>query len=1153
MAGIYSLIRPAFRHTGDPVESGTLATLINSFFLRKVIAWPFLIFFSLAIFLLPLFSSAQNPCGPSTPVFIVNLTATINATWISPNVQRSDTCCNAQSNDNCIEFIVTLNPLSTGVIFDIYSGAVPPGALNYSINCGPPTPVGTPFCLSGPGPHIITFCKPGNNTNQYIIQAVPNVIASPDITVNDGCSGLIGVSGMQESTVTWNSMYPGPSGAYNSYLGCTAGCDTVTVTGQPNAPPYVDYNVCGITIDGCSTTPYCDTVRVYFNPSLVTNITPVNPVLCYGSPGVNLTANTTGGSPPYSYLWSNGDTTQTIFATGPGTYSVAVHDTSQCPGASSSVTVTAFSQPITASAGPDQMVCADNPSINLAGIVTGVTTGIWTSTGTGTFSPSNTSLNVTYNPSAADIINGGVTITLTTTNNLGCPPDTDNVILFINSFTAEINTTPSNVSCSGWTNGTATAVITGGFAPFTYAWSTTPVQTTQTAINLSPGTYTCVVTDAHGCTGSATATITEPPPMAASTGGFATSCYGSCNGQTVVLPSGGSGSYTYLWQPGNITTAAATGLCPGQYTITVTDINGCAVSDSAMVTQPPPIVLSTSSSPAYCQLPTGSASVTASGGTGSFTYLWQQGGQTTSAINNVLPGTYTVNVTDANSCMQSSVITISNIPGVVASVSNIIPPSCSNSCNGSVTAVATGGYAPFQYSWNSAPAQTSATASNLCSGSYMVIVTDSASCPDTAFVTITAPPPLVLTAGTVSPICIGQSVAMTASATGGTLPYSFSWSPSGPTVSPTVTTTYTVIVTDGNGCQASPQQVTVTVNPPLSVAIGGSSLVCMHNVENLVATGSGGNGGPYTYSWQPVSGTGNTLTDHPLVNTVYTVTMTDNCTSMAATATFAVTVPPLPVASFTSDDTTGCGHVCVNFTNTTPNTQSVAWSFSDGFASSVQNPYHCFNAGTFDATLIVTDNNGCRDTVTHPGLIIVHANPVANFSLGPQPTTILEPNICFTDHSTPDVISWYWNFDDPNDQTTSTIQNPCHVYSDTGTYCAALIVTNQYGCWNSAVNCLYIEPYYTLYVPNAFTPNEDGVNDVFIPVGDDVDPDNYELMIFDRWGNLIYHTTTWGDGWNGMAKNGTKLAQIDTYVWKINLKDRAGQRHQLIGHVSLIK
>jgi gliding motility-associated-like protein len=1310
--------------------------------------------------------------------------------------------------------------------------------------------------LSGVGPHYITFCKPGNNSNEYTISAVPNVIASNDITLNNGCSGLIGVTGMQESTVTWSSIYPGPTGAYNSYLSCTAGCDTVTVTASAGAPPYVDYSVCGITIDGCSNVPYCDTVRVYFNPTLVTTIVPVNPVLCYGNPGLTITSNTTGGSPPYTYLWSTGATTQSIFV-GPGTYTVTVHDTSNCPPATATVTVTTYTAAITANAGTNQMVCASNPSVTLSGSVTGVTTGVW-SGGTGTFSPSNTSLNATYTPSATDIANGSVTLVLTTTNNGPCPPGTDSMTITINTFNATIDPVFSNVTCNSFNDGWASVNLAGGSPPFTFSWSTNPIQTTQTAINLGPGTYTCTITDANGCsatvsvtitqppaitavpsqvnvtcngscngtatvvasggsgnytylwsptgqttatatglcaasytcvisspsgcnlaqtftitqpppitatqsqvnvtcngscngsatvvpsggtgnytylwsptgqttatatglcatsytctisspsgctitqtftitqpptitatqsqvnvtcngscngsatvvpsggtgnytylwspTGQTTATatglcatsytctisspvgctttqtfaitqppaitatqsqvnvtcnancngsatvvpsggtgiysylwsptgqtaatatglcagsytcaisspvgctttqtftITEPSPLILNTGGFPASCFGACDGQAVVLPSGGNGNYTFLWQPGNISSAAATNLCQGIYSVTVTDQYGCTATDTAHVGQPSQISIVTSSSPSYCNHASGSATATASGGIGGYTYLWQPTNQTTNPAVNLLPGSYSVTVTDINGCHNTASVNVSNTPGETGLITNVTPPLCTNSCNGSTTVSVSGGFPSYQYSWSTSPVQTGATATNLCAGTYSVIISDAQSCIDTVTVQIIAPPQLTLTPGTGTTICIGQTVTLTATSSGGTPSYSYTWSPSGPTVSPTNNTTYSVYVTDANGCQTAPQPITVQVHPPLSVTLTGNQLACMNVNSTLVASASGGNGGPYTYTWQPGNYTGGSnYIIHPSSTTTYTVSVTDNCTSPVATATFTVTVPPLPVVSFTIDDTSGCGHVCSNFINTTPNTQSTFWTFSDGFTSTLPTVNHCFQPGAFAATLIVTDNNGCKDTLTLQNAVTVHNNPVASFTLGPQPTTILEPNICFTDNSTNDVVTWYWNFDDPNDQTTGTTQNVCHSYSDTGHYCASLIVTNQYGCWSTAMNCLIIQPYFSLYVPNAFTPNEDGLNDVFLPVGNDVDPDNYELTIYDRWGNLIFKTTTWGEGWNGVGKDGTKIAQIDAYVWKINLKDHAGQRHSLIGHVSLIK
>ena len=614
------------------------------------------------------------------------------------------------------------------------------------------------------------------------------------------------------------------------------------VTGQPGMPPYIDYEVCGLPVGGCTTIPFCDTIRVYYNPTLAVSITPINPTVCFGSPGTTITANVTGGAPPYTYSWSNGVTTASNFV-GAGTYTVTVADTTNCPAATATVTVTSFTATITANAGPDIIVCAGNLPVNLTGSVTGVTTGQWGG-GTGTFSPSSTSLSCTYMPSAAEIAAGTVTLSLLTTNTGTCPPDTDFVTINIHSFTAVIDPGVSNVTCNGFNNGTATVNISGGNAPFTYAWSTSPVQTTATAINLSPGNYTCTITDFYGCTNSVSITITQPPAIVLNAAGFATDCYGSCNGQAVVIPSGGAGSFTYLWQPTFQTTAAAVNLCAGVYTVTVTDINGCSTSDTAIVGQPAQLVLTTSSIPSYCNLATGSATVSASGGVGTYTYLWQPTNQVTATASNILPGAHTVTVTDGNSCTASSTVTVGNTPGMTAALTATSPTLCNASCDGSATVSASGGFSPYQYSWNTSPVQTTATASNLCAGNYMVVVTDANGCPDTVYASVTSPAPLTLSAGTFPAICIGQSVTMTAAATGGTPGYTFNWSPAGPTVSPAVTTTYTVTASDANGCSAGSQQVTISVHPPLSVTITGHSTTFMNSLSSLSAPAGGGNGGP---------------------------------------------------------------------------------------------------------------------------------------------------------------------------------------------------------------------------------------------------------------------------------------------------------------------
>lgn len=1398
---------------------------------------------------------AQSYCGPNTPTFYVNLVGNPAGSWISPSIQRVDTCCGTTAPNQCVQFIVTLDPMAQGVMFNVFSGAMPPGALFYQVNCGPPTPVGQPLCLSGPGPHTITFCKPGNNYNQYIITSLQQPSVSDSLVLNNGCSGFIGAAGFDESTVTWTSVYPGPQGAYNSYLSCTSACDTVLVSAVAGAPPYVDYLVCGYNIAGCIPLQVCDTIRVYFNPVLTAAIVPQNPTICFGNTGTTITANVTGGSPPYTYQWSNGATTASTYV-GPGSYTVTVHDASNCPGTTATVTVTSFTAAITANAGADQHVCATSPAVTLSGAITGASGGIWGG-GSGTFSPSNTTLNATYTPSAAEIASGQATLSLITTGNGTCPPDTDFVTIFIHQFNASLQLTSTPVQCFGQTNGSAAVIVTNGNAPFTYAWSTSPVQTGSNATNLAAGNYTVTVTDTYGCSGTGSVIVTQPPVLTATgtaapvtcfaacngtatvtatggtpsytyawspTGGNAASasslcagtyscsitdskgctttatfsitqpaalaattsftqatcnasngsasvsvsggtgsytyawaptggnaatatglaagpysctitdansctltvtvtvpnaaaptatisattnisCFGGSNGSATVTPAGGAGGYAYSWSPSGGTNATATGLpqgtfvvtvtdangctatatavltqptaltatatavavlcnggstgsasvnasggigpytyswstspaqtgmnatnlaagnysvtvtdangctvqatttvtqpaplsvtstglpaacfnscdgqlitipaggtqpynfqwstgctqpacsnvCAGTYSVTVTDANGCSVNDVATITQPTLLSANATSVTAHCNHADGSAAVVAGGGSPGYTYAWQPTGQTTSSISNITSGNYSVTITDANGCMLTASVTVGNQPGVGATIASSSNVTCPNACNGSATVSASGGNGPYQYSWSSVPVQNTATASNLCAASYSVLVTDANGCQDSASITITQPQPLQFTINNPPWLCIGQSYTLTATATGGTAPYTYNWS-SGPVVSPTVTTTYTLTVTDANGCTAAQQTVTVNVHPPLNVTASGGGTTCAGGTVMLTANATGGNGGPYYYYWPAFQSNNSSVNFVPSASANYNVIATDNCTSQQATANTSVFVPTPPIVTPAAVSPEGCANMCTQFSSDAPSSSTVLWHFGDGGTSTAMTPNHCYpQPGSYNVSLDVTDTNGCLYTYVSPNMINVHANPSADFSLGPQPTTILEPQICFTNLSSNDVTQWYWNFGDPNDQTTDTLTNTCHVYGDTGHYCVDLIVHNTYGCWSTVEYCLDIQPYYTIYVPNAFTPNGDGTNDDFKPSLYNVLPDSYSMLIFDRWGNLIFQTTDINEGWDGRVKGKSAIAQIDTYVWKIYVKDYTGKPHQLIGHVSIIK
>jgi gliding motility-associated-like protein len=294
----------------------------------------------------------------------------------------------------------------------------------------------------------------------------------------------------------------------------------------------------------------------------------------------------------------------------------------------------------------------------------------------------------------------------------------------------------------------------------------------------------------------------------------------------------------------------------------------------------------------------------------------------------------------------------------------------------------------------------------------------------------------------------------------------------------------------------------------------------------------------------------------PLVSTTFVVTVTDanGCT---ASQNVPVTVNPLPVVVTGADVTQGCAPVCVNFSDLSTiasgSITSWAWDFGDGNTSTVQNPpLHCYDsAGVYDVTLIVVSSDGCTQTITMNNYIEVFANPTAAFGAGPQPTTILNPEICFTDSSTL-AVQWDWNFGDFLN-SASTAQNPCFTYNEADCYLVTLEVTSADGCTDIDTQTVCIGPDVSIYVPNTFTPNGNGLNDIFIPVTIGIDPENYELWIFDRWGNMIFYTNELDEGWDGRVQGHPDIVQQDTYVWKIVSKDLIGNQHNLIGHVNVIK
>ena len=296
------------------------------------------------------------------------------------------------------------------------------------------------------------------------------------------------------------------------------------------------------------------------------------------------------------------------------------------------------------------------------------------------------------------------------------------------------------------------------------------------------------------------------------------------------------------------------------------------------------------------------------------------------------------------------------------------------------------------------------------------------------------------------------------------------------------------------------------------------------------------------------------ITITPTVTTTYTFTVTDNCGAVA-TSTITVNINPYPNIQLSADIYNGCAPLCIQFRNGATvqgGTAQYVWTFGTGDTAQEANPIYCYKKnGTFDVTLTATSDSGCSATLKKSGAISVYSRPVAAFAYSPSTLSSINPLVQFTNQSTDinGIQAQWWNFGDGSE--ISTEMSPSHTYQDTGSYCPSLVVMNEHGCTDTTTNCLVINPAYTLYIPSAFSPNGDGVNDVFQPVGKYIK--SFEMYIFDRWGMQLYHTTDITKGWKGTVGGGSNVQQEDTYIYKINVTDAMGVSHSYVGNVSIIK
>lgn len=499
-------------------------------------------------------------------------------------------------------------------------------------------------------------------------------------------------------------------------------------------------------------------------------------------------------------------------------------------------------------------------------------------------------------PTISNLGLGNFTCTVTGTN--GCTLVSTATVGYKPLLQASI-TNIVNVNCSGSSTGSATVTASLGSPPYIYHWNTGA--TTSTITNKSAGTYSVTVTDQCGNEVYNTAIITQPALLTATTSQINVSCNGGSNGSATVVASGGISPYTYLWTGGG-TLATKSGLIVGTYSCTITDANLCSISKTFIITQPTVLTATTSQVNVTCNNGSnGSATVTASGGTGPYNYLWNDPApaQTTAACTALTVGIWSVTVTDANTCSIIKSVTITQPSVVIASISSQTNVGCFGGSNGTATATATGGSGTRTYVWNDpAPVQTTATCTGLSAGVWNVTVTRTGGCGVTS-VTITQPVALTSSIASTNVRCKNQSNGTaTVTASGGTPTYSYNWAPNGHTGDGTVTYSnlnagnYRVTTTDLNSC-TSVSYVTITEPATLTV---GTTKTCSNASPNCTGTITANPTGgtlPYSYLWSATTGSQTTKTAiNVCVGSNYRVTVTDvnGCTRRSTRVTISLCV-----------------------------------------------------------------------------------------------------------------------------------------------------------------------------------------------------------------------------------------------------------------------
>ncbi|MBK7148292.1 MAG: gliding motility-associated C-terminal domain-containing protein [Bacteroidetes bacterium] len=940
-------------------------------------------------------------------------------------------------------------------------------------------------------------------------------------------------------------------------------------------------------------------------PTLLQLSVAVTNVACSGSNTGAVDLTVSGGTPGYSYSWSNGAISQDLSSVGAGTYVVTVTDGNNCTATVSAI----ITQPngLLASGNKNDVLCAggNDGIINLS--VSGGVTPY-------TFAWSNSATTEDLNGLLAGIY------TVTVTDNNLCTTTASFTITEPSAIVSGV--TGTNVLCYNANNGAADLTVSGGVAPYSFFWSN--FQGSEDLANLDGGIYYVVITDANGCTKRDSVIIQEPTQLVLSTLNTNISCFNANNGSIDLTVAGGTAGYTYLWSNG-ATTEDLNNLPGGTYVVTVTDFNNCTAVTSSIIVNPSELTTNfVIGTPLCWSDANGSIDLIPTGGTPSYTYLWSNGA-ITEDINNLVAGVYTVTLTDVKGCKDTTIITVTEPDPLVTSgfITNV---SCFNSGNGFIDITAYGGTLPYEYLW-SPGGQSTEDIGGLSGGTYVVTVTDFNNCSVASLYTVLEPSALSLNLVATNVSCNGGTNAtITALPGGGTTPYQYLWDDF---TSDSVRTGlgagyYVLQIIDSNGCVIF-DSVAITEPAPITLSGTITNALCFGDSTGAIDINVAGGAGNYGYAWnsgdvsEDITGkpagtytVGVTDANFCLVSASFTIQqptkinlqiLTDQpgcfgsnngsasviATNGNAPYTFAWNTSPVQTTNtagnlaagtylITVTDASSCAVVdsvtlsqpsAITVTTTTQgakcfNTSSglVALSVAGG-----QAPYIYELNGTIQSSdtfvgllpgnyiAVVSDINGCEGstsfTIAQAAQISVSLSTTQQVLLTGMSTQLIANAT-----STSPVVNIFWTPDSLVDYTLCADPQNCSspYVSPPSSTIFTVTVMNSDSCYASDTISIFVNNEASKFIPTAFTPNGDGLNDRF--EFDALGAKNLEVSIFNRWGERIYYNPSQtngisgSNGWDG-TKDGVKVP-ADTYVYSILITYFDGTTKEVEGTVTLM-